>query len=73
MFASYDEYALTSVTLFTHLVTVPENILSIIFWEMAGKYETRDYIQSSLRQQFSQLMYNFFNTCKPFSQIVNPV
>lgn len=39
---------LNSMTFFTYLVTVPENILSIILWEMAGKYETRDYLQSRL-------------------------
>lgn len=31
-----------TITFFIYLVTVPENILSIILWEMAGKKYNKD-------------------------------
>lgn len=37
----YDKHPLNSIAYFSYLVTVPENILSIILWEMAGKNTAR--------------------------------
>lgn len=76
-----DEAAIffTSVLCSSYLVTAPENNLSIILCEIAGKYTAKRLLPGeekclcSLRQRLSQLLYNFLhNTCNPFSQTVNP-
>lgn len=62
---------------FSYLVTVPENILSIILWEIARKNVAQRLLtihaeKFSYKAALSVTVQLFHNTCNPFSQTVNP-